>query len=48
MNRKEFLRKGLMGTGVFVSATALGNLVKNDIDELKDLEILGFNHIPNT
>ena len=48
MNRKEFLHKGLLGTGVFVSATALGNLVKNNIDEIKELEILGFNHIPNT
>jgi quercetin 2,3-dioxygenase len=48
MDRKEFLRKGLLGTGVFVSTAALGNVLKNDIDELKGLEVLGFNHIPNT
>lgn len=48
MDRKEFLRKGLLGTGMFVSTAALGNVLKNDIDELKELEVLGFNHIPNT
>lgn len=48
MNRKDFLRKGLMGTGMLVTSSALGNLVQNNIDELQELEILGFNHIPNT
>jgi len=48
MDRKEFLRKGLLGTGVFVSTAALGNVVKNNIDELRELDILGFNHIQNT
>ena len=48
MDRKEFLKKGLMGTGVFVATAAAGNVLKNDIDELRELEILGFNHIPNT
>ena len=48
MDRKEFLKKGLMGTGMFVASTALGNILKNDIDELKEIEVLGFNHIPNT
>lgn len=48
MDRKEFLKKGLMGAGIFATSTALGNLVKNDIDELRELEILGFNHIPHT
>lgn len=47
MDRKNFLRKGLLGTGIFVSSTAFGNLFKNGIDELKELEILGFNHLPN-
>ena len=37
-----------MGTGIFAASAALGNVVKNDIDELKPLEIIGFNHIPNT
>lgn len=48
MNRKEFLRKGLLGTGFFVSATAMGNVLKNNIDELRELDVLGFNHIPHT
>ncbi|HQU61495.1 MAG TPA: pirin family protein, partial [Saprospiraceae bacterium] len=48
MDRKEFLKKGLMGTGIFAASTALGNVIKNDIDELRELEILGFNHIPYT
>ena len=48
MNRKDFLRKGLLGTGVFVSAAALGNVIRNNNDELKEPQILGFNHIPNT
>ena len=48
MNRNDFIKKGLMGTGMFVAASAIGNVITNDIDELKELEILGFNHIPNT
>lgn len=48
MERKDFIKKGLMGTGIFVTSATLGSVIKNDIDELKDLEILGFNHIPNT
>lgn len=48
MDRKDFLKKGLMGTGVFVASAAVGNVIKNDIDELKPLEPIGFNHIPNT
>ncbi len=48
MDRKDFLKKGFLGTGMFAASAAFGNLIKNDIDELKDLEILGFNHIPNS
>lgn len=48
MDRKEFLKKGLLGTGMFVASAALGNVLKNDIDELKELEVIGFNHLPNT
>ena len=49
MNRKDFIKKGLLGTGMFVaSASAIGNVLKNDIDELKELELIGFNHLPNT
>lgn len=48
MDRKEFIKKGLMGTGMFVAGSALGETLKNDIDELKPLEPIGFNHLPNT
>lgn len=48
MDRKSFLKKGLFGTGVFISSAALGTVIKNNIEELQELEILGFNHIPNT
>ena len=48
MDRKDFLRKGLMGTGMIVTSAAMGQVIKNDIDELQPLETLGFNHIPNT
>jgi quercetin 2,3-dioxygenase len=48
MDRKDFLKKGLLGTGMFVTASALGNVIQNDIDELKALEPIGFNHIPHT
>lgn len=47
MDRKEFLKKGLLGTGMFVASAALGNVIKNDIDELKELDVIGFNHLPN-
>ena len=33
---------------MFITANSFGNIIKNDIDELKELEIIGFNHIPNT
>jgi hypothetical protein len=58
MDRKNFLLKGLMGTGMFAASAALGNVIKNDVDELHELKVLpmgddlggalGFNHIPNT
>jgi quercetin 2,3-dioxygenase len=47
MDRKSFLKKGLMGTGIFAASAALGNVIKNDIDELSPLKVLGFNHLPN-
>jgi quercetin 2,3-dioxygenase len=48
MDRKEFIRKGILGTGMFAVSGGLGHLLKNDIDELAELEVIGFNHIPNT
>ena len=48
MDRKEFLKKGFLGTAIFASSSVLSGVTKNDIDELKELEIIGFNHISNT
>jgi len=48
MDRKNFLKKGLLGTGMLVTSAAMGNVIKNEIDELAPLEALGFNHIANT
>jgi len=46
MNRKSFLRKGLLGTGMFAASAALGKVLENNIDELRPLEVIGFNHLP--
>jgi len=48
MDRKEFLKKGLLGTGMFAATAAMGNVLKNNIDELRELDLIGFNHLPNT
>jgi redox-sensitive bicupin YhaK (pirin superfamily) len=48
MDRKDFIRKGFLGSAILVSAGALGNVVKNEIDELDALEVIGFNHLPNS
>lgn len=48
MNRKEFIRTGLFGTGLFMAPGAFAGVLLNDIDELKPLnpiqldETLGF------
>jgi quercetin 2,3-dioxygenase len=48
MDRKDFLKKGLLGTGFFISAPGFSSLIKNNIDELKELDIVGFNHLPTS
>ncbi len=48
MDRKDFLKKGLLGTGMFVASSAVPGVLQNNIDELKELEIIGFNHLPTT
>lgn len=48
MDRKDFIRNGLFGTGMFLASKSVGDLIKNDIDELKALEPIGFNHLPTT
>ena len=47
MNRKDFIKKGLMGTGMFVASSTVGDALKNDIDEIQPLEPIGYNHLPN-
>jgi quercetin 2,3-dioxygenase len=48
MHRKQFLKLGVLGTGIMAASKAAGGLIKNDIDELKPLDIIGFNHIPSS
>ncbi len=47
MDRKTFLKKGLLGTGMFAISPAIAQVMNNDIDEIRELEIIGFNHLPN-
>lgn len=37
MDRKDFLKKGLLGTGMFVALASLAGAMKNDIDEIESL-----------
>jgi quercetin 2,3-dioxygenase len=54
MDRKDFLQKGLLGTGMFIATASSAKLLANSIDELQELdtftltEPIGFNHIKNT
>lgn len=32
---------------MFITSASIGDVMKNDIDEIKELEPLGFNHLPN-
>lgn len=48
MNRKEFLRNSLLGAGALATSGVAKAVIDNDIDELRPLDLLGFNHLPNT
>ncbi len=48
MDRKDFLKKGFLGTMMFAGGKALANTIENNIDEITPLEVVGFNHIPNS
>lgn len=54
MKRKDFIRKGMLGTGIFALGASGLSALANDIDELEKLEPMsnpdnvGFNHLPNT
>lgn len=47
MDRKSFLKKGILGTGILVATRGIASVMNNNIDELKTLEPMGFNHLPN-
>ncbi|CAN5802407.1 pirin family protein [soil metagenome] len=46
MKNKDLIKKGLMGTSVFATNKLASDVVKNDIEELKELEVIGVNHLP--
>jgi redox-sensitive bicupin YhaK (pirin superfamily) len=48
MDRKAFLKNSLLGAGALATARVSAAVIENDIDELRPLNLLGFNHIPNT
>lgn len=48
MDRKAFIRNSLLGAGALATARVSAAVIENDIDELRPLDLLGFNHIPNT
>lgn len=48
MNRKRFIRNGFFGAGILASSSLAGAILKNNNDELREIEPFGFNHIPNT
>lgn len=46
MNRLDFIKKGFLGTGIFFSRAVLANNASNNIEELRPLKLVGFNHLP--
>jgi redox-sensitive bicupin YhaK (pirin superfamily) len=40
MNRQNFIKKGLLGSGIFTSTVSSADILKNDIDEIEPLETL--------
>lgn len=47
MEKKDFIKKGILGTGMFVANETSENILQNDIDELKTLETMDMDAIPN-
>lgn len=45
MERKQFIRNALLGTGVLAASATFGNMLRGAKDELTDL--VGFNHLPS-
>ena len=40
MNRQNFIKKGLLGSGIFAASAASAGVMKNEIDEIEPLEAL--------
>jgi redox-sensitive bicupin YhaK (pirin superfamily) len=47
MKRDDFIKKGLLGAAFIASSGSVSKLLANQNDELKELELIGFNHLPN-
>lgn len=47
MNRKDFMKKGILGSFIFTQTDMSSAMIENDIDELHSIKPLGYNHIPN-
>ena len=53
MERKKFIKKTLLASGLVAAGLKGAHLIENDIDELKPLDaaalkaLVGFNHLPN-
>ncbi|RKE57608.1 pirin family protein [Sphingobacterium detergens] len=45
MNRQNFIKKGLLGSGIFAASAASARIMKNDIDEIEPLEALDANAV---
>ena len=45
MDRKDFLRKTLLGSSMLVSSVLNADLLKNDIDELHELEAISMEQV---
>ena len=54
MNRKDFIKKGILGSMIFATSTSGLAALANNIDEIQELkpifnpENIGFNHLPTT
>lgn len=46
MKRDDFIKKGLLGAAFIASSGSISKLLTNQNDELKELELIGFNHLP--
>lgn len=48
MKRKDFLKAGLLATAASTSLKGVAEILTNNNDELHPLDVIGFNHLPNS